>query len=222
MKRRNQQDVVSTIGERLIYLLTKVLCERRKVMNKKLFNVFITLSMTSALFFGFAETANAEDDIGVKVGDAIVVSAEVLAIDKADRILTLLGPTGNVVELEVSEDAKNFNQVKVGDLLSVKYYESVAIYLGVPGTQPEADAGLVVARADEGEKPGVYAVGAVDVSASIVGINKKERTLTLKLPDGNEITTDVDESVKAFDTLKVGDSVHARLTKAFAITVEKP
>ena len=122
----------------------------------------------------------------------------------------------------MGQEARNFDQVKVGDQLKIEYYESVALYLGKPGTQPDAGAGLVTARSAKGEKPGGYAVGAIDVSASVVGMDKKKRTLTLELPEGNVVTTEVDKSVKAFDTLKVGDAIHARLTKAIAISVEKP
>ena len=63
---------------------------------------------------------------------------------------------------------------------------------------------------------------SVDVAAIIKAMYKKKRTLTLELPEGNVITTEVDKSVQAFDTLKVGDSIHACLTKAIAISVEKP
>jgi len=191
-------------------------------MNKRISNIFIIVSMAVALFLGFATAGNAQEEQAVELEEAELITAEVLAIDKADRVLTLLGPMDNVIDLEVGEEARNFDQIKVGDQLSVKYYASVAIYLGEPGTQPETDAALVTARAAEGEKPGAFAVGAVDVSASITGINKKKRKLTLKLPDGEVVTTKVDKSVEAFDTLKVGDSIHARLTKAFAISVEKP
>ncbi len=159
---------------------------------------------------------------GIELEEAVVITAEVLAVDKADRVVTLLGPNDNVVDIEVSEEARNFDQIKVGDQLRVEYYESVAIYLGEVGTQPKADAAMVMARADEGEKPGAFAVGTVDVSASIIRVDKKERTLTLKLADGNVVTTEVDQSVQVFDTLRVGDTIYARVTKAFAISVETP
>jgi len=191
-------------------------------MQKRLFMVLIALSMAAALSFVAARTVNGQEGKGIELGDAVVVMAEVLAIDKEDRILTLLGPKKNVVDIHVGEEARNFDQIRVGDQLKIEYYESVAIYLGKPGTQPEEDAGLVVARSAKGEKPGGYAVGAVDVSALVVGIDKKKRTLTLELPEGNVVTTEVDKSVQAFDSLKVGDSIHARLTKAIAISVEKP
>ena len=191
-------------------------------MKKRLSIVLVFLSMVAALSLGVVTIVNAQEGIGVELGDVVVVTATVLAIDKQDRILTLLGPKKNVVDIEVGEEARNFDQIRVGDQLRIEYYESVALYLGKPGTQPEEDAGLVVARSAKGEKPGGYAVGAVDVSASVVGIDKKKRTLTLKLPEGNVVTTTVDKSVQAFETLKVGDAIHARLTKAIAVSVENP
>ena len=191
-------------------------------MKTRMNIVLITVSMVVALALGAATSVYAKAAKSVVMGDAVVITAEVLAIDKEDRILTLLGPKENVVDVVVGKEARNFDQVKVGDELKITYYESVAIYLGKPGTQPEEDAGMVVARSAKGEKPGSYAVGAVDVSATVVGIDKKKHTLTLKLPEGNVVTTEVDKSVKAFDSLKVGDSIHARLTKAIAISVETP
>ena len=159
---------------------------------------------------------------GVKLSETMVITAEVLAIDKADRIVTLLGPDNNEVDIEVSEEARNFDQIKVGDQLRVEYVASVAIYLGKAGTQPDSNTSLVMARTAEGESPGGLTVETVDMSALIVGIDRSERTITLKLPDGNVVTTDVDPSVQIFDTLRVGDSIHARLTKAFAISVGAP
>jgi hypothetical protein len=181
-----------------------------------------SLVIVAALSLVIAATVNAKEGKGIELGEAVVITAEVLAIDKEDRILTLLGPKKNVVDVYAGEEARNFDQIRVGDQLRIEYYESVAIYLGKPGTQPEEDAGLVVARSAKGEKPGGYAVGAIDVSASVVGIDKKKRILTLELPEGHVVTTEVDKSAKAFDTLKVGDAIHARLTKAIAISVETP
>jgi hypothetical protein len=46
--------------------------------------------------------------------------------------------------------------------------------------------------------------------------------VVLKLPNGKKVKTKVDKSVKAFDSLKVGDVIHVRYTEAIAISVEKP
>jgi hypothetical protein len=78
----------------------------------------------------------------------------------------------------------------------------------------------IFARAPKGAKPGAYTVGAVDVSATVQAINKAKRTVTLKGPDGDEVIVAVDESMKEFDNLRVGDTIHVRYTEAIAISVE--
>lgn len=159
---------------------------------------------------------------GVELGDGVVVTAEVVAIDRVDRALALLGPDGNVVAVEVSHAARNFDQIEIGDQVKVAYYESVALYLGKRGQKPDGTVGLVAARSAKGEMPAGIAVEAVDISAELQAIDKQKRAVTLELPDGRKVTTRVDKSVKDFDTLKVGDSIHARYTEAIAISVEKP
>jgi hypothetical protein len=150
------------------------------------------------------------------------MTAEVIAIHKADRTVTLLGSEGNVVEIEVGPEARNFDQIKVGDMVRAEYYESVAIYIGEKGTQPDAKAEIVAGRSAKGEKPAGVIIESIDISATIKSINKFKRSISLIMPDGKVVTTKVDKSIKSFDRLKKGDSIHVRLTEAVAISVEKP
>jgi hypothetical protein len=179
----------------------------------------LTLTFTAVLALDMATIARAQ---GTGLGDGVVITAEVIGIDRVDRTLMLLGPEGNVVELEVSHAARNFDQIEVGDQVKVEYYESVLLYLGERGQKPEIFAGLVAMRSDKGEDSGGTVVEAVDVSTTVQAIDRTKRTVTLKGPDGKSITAEVDPSVNAFDTLKVGDAVHARYTEATAISVETP
>jgi len=52
-----------------------------------------------------------------------------------------------------------------------------------------------------------------------IGLMMK-REVTLELADGDVIKSKVDPSIKAFDSLKVSVSIHARLTRALAISVK--
>lgn len=176
----------------------------------------------AALAMGAVASCNGAAPVGVEFSDAVVVTADVVAIDKVGRIVTLIGPEGNKVDIEAGDEVRNFDQIKLGDKVKVTYYESVALYLGIPGSQPEVDATQAVVRAAEGERPGGMVARTIDVSASVRAIDRKKRELTLKLADGDVVKIEVDPSVKAFDTLKVGDSIHARLTRALAIAVEAP
>jgi len=188
-------------------------------MKRRMTIVLIILSMVAALSLGVSTTINAQ---GVKVGGAVKVTAEVVAIDRIDRTVALLGPRGIVVDVEVGHEARNFDQIELGDRVKVAYYESVAIFIGKKGQKPKAKAWRVVARSAKGDKPAGVVVEVVDVSAKVKAIDREKRKVSLKRPDGKLFTTKVDESVKAFDTLKVGDSIHARITEALAISVEKP
>lgn len=188
-------------------------------MQTRIFTFLLTWSLAAVLALEIPTLARAQ---GVELGDAVVITAEVVGIDRADRTLALLGPDGNVVGVEVSHAARNFDQIAVGDQVKAAYYESVALYLGQAGEMPEEAAGLVAARSAKGDKPAGIAVEAVDISATVQAIDKKKRVVILELPDGRKVTTKVDKSVEAFDTLKVGDSIHARYTEAIAVTVEKP
>ena len=64
-------------------------------------------------------------------------------------------------------------------------------------------------------------MGVVDVSAKVLAIDKVNRLLTLELTDGRQVTTRVDPSLPDFESVEVGDSIHARLTEAIALTLEK-
>jgi hypothetical protein len=188
-------------------------------MKTRMSIFLIALSLVAFLALQIPTHVSAQ---GVELGEEVTITAEVVGIDRVDRTLALLGPEGNVVVIEVSHAARNFDQIDVGDQLKIQYYESVALYLGKRGVKPEESAGLVVGRSAKGDKPAGFAVEVVDVSATVQAIDRTKRTVTLKGPDGKLLTTKVDKSVKAFDTLRVGDSVHARYTEAIAISVEKP
>ena len=75
-------------------------------MKTKRTILLMIVGMLTALAAGAVTTVEAQEGKGVELGEAVVITAEVLAIDKEDRILTLLGPKGNVVDLEVGEEAR--------------------------------------------------------------------------------------------------------------------
>ena len=56
--------------------------------------------------------------------DGASITATVETIDYDKRTIALKGPRGNVVALKVGSDEKNFQQIKTGDRVTAKYYES--------------------------------------------------------------------------------------------------
>lgn len=187
-------------------------------------NKLITLFSAAAL--AFSMTVNGEeaagDKPGVEVTGLTTISATVEAVDHENRLVTLRGPEGNQVTLEVSEEARNLPQVEVGDVVEVEYYESVAIFTREAQGDLEPEAAVAAARTPLGDKPGAAMSETVTVKAVVEAIDYDTRMVTLKGADGTTTVRHVDDSVKRLNEVKQGDEVVVRYTTAFAITVREP
>jgi len=71
---------------------------------------------------------------------AAEITATVVGIDKAARTVSLKGPKGRVVDVAVSDEVRNFEQIHVGDNVVVKYMESFTLELKKTKGKPDAKA----------------------------------------------------------------------------------
>jgi hypothetical protein len=149
----------------------------------------------------------------------VSVTATVTAVDATSRIVTLKGPKGKIFDVKAGEEVRNLAQVKVGDKVKVKYYQSVAVEVVAPGTAPGGvQEGVVGGRSKPGERPAGLIGGQVTVTATVEAIDKKNQTATLKGPEGKTLTVKV-EDPRNLVNVKVGDEVVITLTEALAISV---
>lgn len=162
------------------------------------------------------------DRPGISASELVTVSATVEAIDLARRQVTLRGPEGKLVTLQVSEAARNLDQVEIGDIVETEYYESVALFVQDAKGAPAEEVTTASARTPLGDKPGMGVADTVTVTATVTAIDYDTRMITLQGPEGNTHTSRVDESVTRFNEVKQGDQVVVRYTRAVAITVRKP
>ena len=73
-----------------------------------------------------------------------------------------------------------------------------------------------------GSAPGKVGVAqTVDVTATITAVDKATRDVTLKGPQGNEMTVTAGSQVRNFDKLKVGDQVTAKYVEALTLQLVK-
>ena len=159
---------------------------------------------------------------GVVMADVVVINATVEAVDKDKRTVTLKGSGGRTVTLKVGPNAKNFDQIKVGDKVKGKFLDSVALFVRKAGTPPDAAEMQAVSVAPRGQKPKAMTVDTVEISAKVEKIDYKKRLVTLKGPEGNTRTIKVDPRVKRLAEIKVGDDIVLRHTEALAIEVIPP
>ena len=57
------------------------------------------------------------------------VTATIVAIEPDSRTVTLKDGKGRVVQVEVGEEARNFDQLKVGDIVTTEYREAISLSL---------------------------------------------------------------------------------------------
>ena len=149
------------------------------------------------------------------------VKATVEAIDLQNRIVTLKGPKGNVFDLKVDERAKNLPQLKVGDVVVAKYYESIAFKVMTPGPSEGVKTSEAVVAAKPGEKPGGTVARQVTVTATVQDISPKKTYVTLRGPEGKSVDVKVQDP-KNLENVKIGDQVVITYSESLAISVEKP
>ena len=159
---------------------------------------------------------------GAVAVSAVTVVATVDAIDAAQRTVTLKWSDGKTKTLKAGPEVRNFAQIMVGDQVKTTFVEELAVFVKKSDAPPSAEETTTVALAPLGAKPGVVMADTRMITAKIEAVDYKNRTVTLKGPEGNTKTLTVGKNVKNFKKVKKGDEVVLRHTEAVAIVVEKP
>ncbi len=161
---------------------------------------------------------------GIGSSQTITVRAKVQAIDLATREVTMVGPEGNVFTVHAGDAVRNLDRVKVGDTVVATYYASIVLVLSAPGTQvPDNQVNAAVARAAKGQMPAGALGTKMVVTGTVVSVDLAKHTISLVNPSGGKVQTfSVTDPRRqaALKRVKVGDSLTAVGTEAFAIALE--
>jgi hypothetical protein len=171
-----------------------------------------------------AQAASEPKPIMIKeIGElkAIQTTATVLAIDIKNRIVTLKGENGNEQTVAVSKDARNLDQVKVGDTVTITYYEAVAIEAKRTDATPSVTETIEGVRAEKGEKPSGVVLRRIHVVTSVLGTNADTQSVAVRGPLGH-ITQVKIRDPKVFAELKAspGGQIDLTYIEGMAIDVK--
>jgi len=152
------------------------------------------------------------------------LTATVVAIDPANRTVTLKRANGEVSEIAVGDEVRNFNQIKLGDIVRAHYTQGLALELkeGTP-----ADAGppkvenIVSPPAPAGAKPGGAVARKITATADVIAVDAAKGVVTLRGPEGKEVDLNVQDPAQ-LKNIKTGDHVKVTYIEALAISVEEP
>ena len=176
--------------------------------------------LVSVPSYGQAPAASAERKPAVAEIKAVKIPATVTAIDKEAKTITLKGPKGRTVTLDV-QDPQKLDVIKVGDPVRATYYEAVAIQVK---KSDAATPGITVQESRGTSKPGENPAGAVareiTVTGTITAIDPKAPSVTVKGPQGKTETVKVKDA-KNLKDVKVGDMVELTYAQALALALDK-
>ncbi|MEM5274623.1 copper-binding protein [Cupriavidus taiwanensis] len=147
------------------------------------------------------------------------VTAKIVSIDPATRSVSLKASNGKTIALVIGEEARNFEQLKVGDAVTVEYKEALTLSLKKGSGPLSIQEREISDRSAPGAKPGGTVGREVKAVADVVAVNTKANTVTLKGPKGNTMDLVVDDPAQ-LKGVKKGDRVEATYTEAMAVSVQ--
>jgi Cu/Ag efflux protein CusF len=156
------------------------------------------------------------------VSDAAVTTetAVIVAIDSTNRLITLKGEDGMIDSIYAGPEVQRFNELKVGDKVTFRYYESIVYAIQQPGTKPPEPSTVGIVRGT-GPKPGGTLSQQKTAVVTVQVIDMKTPSVTIKTGDGSVMSFKVEDK-KNLANFKVGDKVQITYTQALAISVEAP
>ncbi|MGF6605405.1 Cu/Ag efflux protein CusF [Paraburkholderia sp. WSM4175] len=190
------------------------------MINRKL---IIAAALVCLANTGFAQTeapVTVTSEPGkVTVSGTVKTTATVVGIEPATRTVLLKDPKGRVVQVVVGEEARNFDQIKVGDVVKAEYSQALTIMLKKGNAPLTANETQTLARTPAGAKPGGSASREVTIMANVIAVNHQSGMVTLKGPQGNTVDLIVQDP-EQLKRIKKGDQMQAVYTEAVAISVE--
>ena len=144
-------------------------------------------------------------------------TATIEAIDKANRTVTLKGPTGNREEIKAPEQMEGFNSLRVGDQVTATYYTAIAVNVHKPGDPaPPADPMTTTQRKDR--TPGSVTRREQTFRVTVEAIDPKAPSLTVKGPRGGVVPLALQDATQ-IQNVKIGDTVDVTYYEALLIKV---
>ena len=153
-------------------------------------------------------------------GESEAVTVTVVAIEQSSRTMTVRDSKGIYEILEAPPGMARFNELKVGDTITVRYYQNVVIRLKKPD-EAAVDVDSAALTRGAGQRPAGTAGRQRTITATVTAMDPKTNAVTVTGPNGYVYSRQVADK-KVFAQLKVGDRLDMTWTDALLISVASP
>jgi hypothetical protein len=158
----------------------------------------------------------------LKVAEGVQFQGKFKSVDQKTREVVIVGPNGNEFKTILGNEVKNFNQIKVGDIVTLTHVEILVADIKKPSKvdireRVETEKAVT---AKLGDKPAAAIERQVAIVADVTAVDEKKGTLTVR---GATRTLDIKvKDPKVLKGVKVGTQIEAVVTEIIAIEVSAP
>ena len=156
---------------------------------------------------------------GGTIVDTYDLTAKVTAVDKDNRMVTLMGENGNSTSFYCGPGVRNFDQIRVDDTVTVRLTDQLTVAMS-EASNPLNGTLTTVLLSPKGGMPGGILAETTQSSVTLVGIDTLRNWATFRFPDGS-LRTYVCRPDVNVGNYKLGDEVVVRTTKSYAIWVKR-
>jgi Cu/Ag efflux protein CusF len=179
-------------------------------VKNRTFAVLAALATTPWAAYGQAPVVKTE---------SVEVLTTIEAIDHTARLVTLKNKDGSMDTIYAPSEVKRFSELKVGDKVSFKYYESRLYQIRKPGQPAPPPVQEAAVTRGTGAKPGATIAEQKSATVTVKAVDANVPSVTVVTGDGRTASFKVDDK-KSLDGVKAGDKVDITYTQAVLISVK--
>lgn len=150
--------------------------------------------------------------------ESITVTVEVVAIEQGSRTMTVKDDKGIYETVQAPAGMTRFSELKVGDKVTLRYYENVVVRLKKPG-EAAVDVDSAALTRTPGSAPGGTAAIQRTITVVVTAMDPTTNAVAVRGPNGYVYSRKVADQ-KTFAMLKVGDQLEMTWTEALLISVD--
>jgi hypothetical protein len=158
----------------------------------------------------------------LKVAEGVQLQGKFTLVDQKTRQVVIVGPNGNEFKTTLCNEVNNFNQIKVGDIVTLTHVEILVADIKKPSkveVRERVETEKAV-TAKLGDKPAAAIERKLSIVADVTAIDEKKGTLTVR---GATRTLDIKvKDPKVLKGIKVGTQIETVVTEIIAIEVSAP
>jgi hypothetical protein len=190
--------------------------QRVKPQGERYMQRVTTILSASALVLALSLPSWAQEKV-IPV-HTVTLAGTVETIDHGKRVVTIKTADGKFETIDVPESAKRFDELKVGDKVSITYNNNVFVRVKPVGEAPVDTAGKTSTMGQEARPGGTTSVQR-QITATVDTIDKSASAITFVGPNGWKYSRHVVDPT-VLDQVKVGDRVDITWSTDLKVTVE--